>query len=279
MESAIKVASFNLKHDFVFSRANSWRYRRDAVSRIIRESGAAIVGVQEMMPDMKADIVSRLEEYSVFGLGRTKRLQNEQSAILLRNEGTDLTFSSTFWLSKHPDKSGSRAYFALFPRICTVCEVYVEALGQKIRVFNTHFDHICAPARTLSVRTILEYIHQLNEVERLPVILMGDLNAGPNSKAIRILSENLHDYGDIHLTNLYTLPCAKAITSTFHGFRGRGRRRPIDYIFISDEFQVRDAYVDTTRTDGRFPSDHYPLVAVLSLKETPPEHKATPCPF
>ncbi|MCI8554201.1 MAG: endonuclease/exonuclease/phosphatase family protein [Clostridiales bacterium] len=271
MKPTIRVASFNLKHDFLFSRNNSWRRRRDAVCRILRESKASIVGVQEMMPDMRADIVGQLKEYDACGLGRTRRLQNEQSAILLRRREIELAFSETFWLSKHPSKRGSRAYFAFFPRICTVCEIYVKTLGQKIRVFNTHFDHICAPARTLSVRTILQYMHQLNQSEQLPIILMGDLNAAPDSKAIRILSENRHEYPDIHLTSLYAFSCAGAIRSTFHGFHGSGRRKPIDYIFVSDELQVEAAYVDTTQIDGRFPSDHYPLIAVLSLKSGPPD--------
>ena len=48
-------------------------------------------------------------------------MDNEHAAILLRNTDLDLVYNETFWLSKHPERSGSRAYFAMFPRICTVC--------------------------------------------------------------------------------------------------------------------------------------------------------------
>lgn len=267
MESAIKVVSFNLKRDSRFARSHRWEYRRELVTRLIEESGAAVVGVQEMLPSMKADIQRRLADYSVFGLGRTKKMDNEHAAILLRNTDLDLVYNETFWLSKHPERSGSRAYFAMFPRICTVCEAYSRKLSRKIRIFNTHFDHVCGPARTLGVKIILEYMHRMNQKEKLPTILMGDLNAHPDSKPIRILTENLHDYPDIHLSSIYSGKCGQGIRNTYHGFKGRIGGEPIDYIFVTDEFAVEEVYLDTTNSDGRYPSDHFPLVAVLGLKE------------
>ena len=270
MTSAIKIASFNLRHDSFFgarSRSRCWESRRELITRMIRDSGAAIVGVQEMMPSMKADILARLREYRIFGSGRTKKLLSEHSAILVRSEKAKARFSDTFWLSKHPEKCGSRAYFSAFPRICTVCEVYVEEWGRTVRVFNTHFDHICAPARTLSVRIILDYMHRLNKKEKLPTILMGDMNAHPGSKPIRILSENRHPYPDVHLTNIFASPRAAEAKNTYHGFKGKWKGSPIDYIFVSEEFEVDQAYVDTSSENGQYPSDHYPLMAVLRLKE------------
>ena len=267
MGTAIKVASFNVKHDFFFAGSHRWEQRRELVARFIRESNAAIVGVQELMPRMKEDILSRLRDYRIFGSGRTRRLTNEHSAILMRKGGLTPGFSDTFWLSKHPEKSGSRAYFSAFPRICTVCEAYVEEFGRSIRVFNTHFDHLCAPARTLSARLILEYMHRLNGREKMPTILMGDMNAHPDSKPIRLLSGNRHGYDDVRLINIFSGPRAQDAHNTYHGFKGKQKGTPIDYIFVSEEFEVDQAYVDTSSENGRYPSDHYPLVAVLRLRE------------
>ncbi len=266
MDPALKVISFNLKRSSRFARKNAWSSRKLLATRLIQNSGAAIIGVQELLPAMRDDLLSLLKEYSAFGFGRTKRLNNEQSAIILRNNDTDVRFDKTFWLSKHPEKRGSRAYFSLFPRICTVCEVYVKHLDATVRVFNTHFDHICWPARTLGARIILEYMHRLNQKRKLPTILMGDMNAGPNSKPIRILSDNLHGYPDIHLTNIYECIESEKVHNTYHGFKGREHGKPIDYIFVSDDFVVEDAVLDRSSFDGRYPSDHFPLVATLRLK-------------
>ena len=65
MESAIKVVSFNLKRDSRFARSHRWEYRRELVTRLIEESGAAVVGVQEMLPSMKADIQRRLNAQDI----------------------------------------------------------------------------------------------------------------------------------------------------------------------------------------------------------------------
>lgn len=262
MDSIMKVVSFNLKHDFLFSRFNRWGSRRDMVTRVIQDSGASVVGVQELTPSMKEDLLLRLKGYSFYGFGRTRKHLNEHSAIVLKDEDCKMQFFKTFWLSKHPDKSGSRAYFSPFPRICTVCELFSEKLGCPVRIFNTHFDHLCAPARTLSVRVILSFMHKLNNNHKMPTILMGDMNARPSSKPIRILSQNLHSYEDIHLTSIF----ADEKHATYHGFKGGYRGWTIDYIFISDELEAVKAYVDTSNENGKYPSDHYPIVAELKRK-------------
>ena len=82
--TAIKVASFNLKRDSFFTRQNRWRTRPELVRKMIEESGATIIGVQELLPSMEEDIRAMLEDYCVFGFGRTKKLTNEESAILYK---------------------------------------------------------------------------------------------------------------------------------------------------------------------------------------------------
>ena len=41
---------------------------------------------------------------------------------------------------------------------------------------------------------------------------------------------------------------------------------PIDWILVSDHFRVLDAQIDRTRVGNLFPSDHYPVMAVLDWK-------------
>ena len=71
--------------------------------------------------------------------------------------------------------------------------------GRRLRVFNTHFDHVSPLARSLGARLILEQIHRFNQTDPLPTIVMGDFNAKPNSKAVRIMRENLPGYRDVQL--------------------------------------------------------------------------------
>lgn len=107
-------------------------------------------------------------------------------------------------------------------------EVTLKDTGRRIRVFNTHFDHICSFARNLGAQIILKYMDAYNQREPLPTILMGDLNARPGSRAVKILKENLHDYSTVHLNDVYSFFDPDAIYNTFHNFSGKQKhgRRP-----------------------------------------------------
>ena len=72
---------------------------------------------------------------------------------------------------------------------------------------------------------------------------------------------------DLHLTSIWENFTQAEIFNTYHGFKGKRKGDPIDYIFFSEEFELEDAYIDQTSFDGRYPSDHYPLVATLRLKK------------
>lgn len=265
----IKVVSFNLRRDFGPQRKNRWDTRKELAARMISESDAAIIGVQEFLPRMRQDLKELLEGYSIFGRGRLsgKNPDNdEHSDIIIKNNDVEVASCQTFWLSKHPDVP-SRAYFAVYPRICTVAEVKIKKSGRRIRVFNTHFDHVSPLARTFGARLILEQIHRFNQTDPLPTIVMGDFNASPNSKAVRLMRENLMNYQDVRLQDIYGF-LDQLIGNTYHGFKGKitQKFKPIDYIFVSDDFEVVTASVNTQNYDGAYPSDHYPISAVLRLK-------------
>ena len=275
MIDTLKIMSFNLRADFKHDKQNGWAFRKEYAMQMIKDSNATIIGVQELLPKMRSDVETLLINYKVLGTGRyngTKESGDEHADIIIKQADAEAEFYKTFWLSKNNEEV-SRAYYAFFPRICTVAEIYLNDLGIYVRVFNTHFDHICGMARVLGVNIILRAMSELNDEKNMPNILMGDMNAWPKSKPIRILRENLHPYKNIKLTDVYSACNTKEIKNTHHGFKQTGfvswliDRAPIDYIFVSDEFEVLDAHIDCSSYNGRFPSDHFPLVATLKLKK------------
>lgn len=268
-EDIIKVVSFNLRRDFGPQRKNKWETRKELAAKTICDSNADIIGVQEFLPMMRKDLKNLLKGYSIFGTGRLKGKNpnnDEHSDIIIKNKQVEITRCNTFWLSNHPE-TPSRARLAVYPRICTVAEVKIKKSGRRLRVFNTHFDHISPFARTFGARLILDQIHRFNETDPLPTIVMGDFNAKPNSKAVRMMRENLSGYHDVKLKDIYGF-LDTVIGNTYHGFKGtvKSKFRPIDYIFVSDDIEVVSASVDTTCYEGAYPSDHYPISAVLKLK-------------
>lgn len=269
----LRIISFNLKRDFGFcwNYARKWGARRSLAAQFIKESGATIIGVQELLPNMRQDVSELLDvDYSILGFGRfqgRKPHNDEHSDIIIKNQDAQVNLIKTFWLSKQPDRI-SRAYYAVFPRICTVAEVYIKKLDQTVRVFNTHFDHICGIARVLGVKVILDQMERFNQSCPLPTILMGDLNCKPQSRPIQLLRNHKPEHPSIRLTDVYSSFDSSCLSNTLHHFSGKVNKRalPIDYIFVSDEFEVVDSRIITDPVNGAYPSDHYPLVATLRLK-------------
>ena len=263
-EQTIQIMSFNLRRDPFYTKRFVWGNRRDGVIEIIRQSDADIIGVQEMTPEMKKDLETKLDEFSIFGTGRSRKLLGEYSGILVRNETVEVLSNHTFWLSKNPDKQGSHALLAPFPRICTTIEVYLKRSKQRMRVFNTHFDHISWFARKLSAQTILKYIRDYNSKDPLPVILTGDFNAKPYSKAIKMLITS-NEY--VSLNNIFTaFDISDTYINTYHGFSDRLSKYPIDYIFFSNDFVVNDFQILKNKPNGEYPSDHFPILARLQIQ-------------
>lgn len=283
-DDVIKLISFNLKRDFgiPLRRDHRWRERRELAARLIRDSGASIVGVQELSPSMRSDVTDLLENcYSVIGFGRfqgkNREKDDEHSDIIVKNDDASVQLVKTFWLSKNPEKL-SRAYYAMFPRICTVAEIYLNSFARSIRVFNTHLDHICGVARVLGVEVILQYMSRFNEERPMPTVLMGDLNCKPNSRPIQILRSHVTGRADLCLTDAYSKLPAAQINNTLHNFSGKVKSgaMPIDYMFLSDDFEILETRILTDPVDGHYPSDHYPLMVTARLRslQGEPAHPA-----
>lgn len=271
-EGSIIAATFNLRRDVFFDFRNRWRSRKEYAAEVIRKTGASVIGVQELSPDMRSDVIKMLKGYSIVGAGRSRKNTSEHSDIIVKNNDADIDFFKTFWLSKKPEIKGSKAAFwALFPRICTVAEIYIKPIGRKIRVFNSHFDCLSSGLRSAGVEIILHYIDELQKKEKLPFILMGDFNAVPDDPVIQKLRTNSHGYTHIVLHDaLYEYNFEKfgrmpRESRTFHFFKGKRIGQPIDYIFVSDEFYINSSHVEAVSFEGKYPSDHYPVVASLSL--------------
>lgn len=90
----------------------------------------------------------------------------------------------------------------------------------------------------------------------VPVVLTGDFNTTPDSDVHAVLARALQDAWT-------TAPRVDGSDATFHGFTGQADKR-IDWIFVRG-VQLDSITSVTTRWNGRYPSDHFPLVVTLRL--------------
>lgn len=123
----------------------------------------------------------------------------------------------------------------------TLLRAVIEAGGQKITVFSTHFG-LAKVEQEAAVETALEAIRK----EINPVILMGDLNMEPDHPILQPLFEALHDSAE-RKDDIKTFPSDEP-------------KIKIDYILHSEEFRaVSLSSMDTQN------SDHRPLFAELEI--------------
>eukprot|EP00697_Spironema_sp_BW2_P006007 gnl/Spiro4/18367_TR9827_c0_g1_i2.p2 gnl/Spiro4/18367_TR9827_c0_g1~~gnl/Spiro4/18367_TR9827_c0_g1_i2.p2 ORF type:complete len:141 (-),score=45.15 gnl/Spiro4/18367_TR9827_c0_g1_i2:73-495(-) len=123
---------------------------------------------------------------------------------------------------------------------------------------NTHLDHASETARTRGAQLLMR---RLPRTAGEPYILCGDLNAGPDEPAVKLLTAS-HEL--VHTLALHC--CDELNAGTFHGFTGRGGggAQHMDYIFASVAgVRVSEALVDRRLVEGRWPSDHFPVFACL----------------
>jgi endonuclease/exonuclease/phosphatase family metal-dependent hydrolase len=88
----------------------------------------------------------------------------------------------------------------------------------------------------------------------VPVVVTGDFNATPDEPAYRILTTELADAW-IATDN------RSGPEGTFHAFKGKADRR-IDWV-LSRGFQTPRVWTIADARRGRYPSDHFPVVADL----------------
>lgn len=261
-DPALALMSFNIRYGTADDGPNHWDQRRDMVMQVIERHGSDVVGLQEALAFQVAQIRDQLPRYAAVGVGRDDGLTGgEHCTILYRADRFTLAESGTFWLSDTPDVVASVTWGNAITRICTWARLIDDASGRAFYVFNTHFDHVSQPSRERSVRLIAERVAARTHPD--PVIVMGDFNVGETNPAMEFLLRDPDGPGWVDTFRV--IHPDETVVGTFTGFRDRIDGEKIDFVLVQPGVRVLDATIDRTRTDGRSPSDHEPVTAVIEL--------------
>lgn len=258
----LHVMSFNIRRAMegaLRRKRDRWSHREPAVAEMIRSERPTVLGLQEVLPRSLNAVTDALgRDHRFIGRGRNRDGTGEGTPILYDASRLELRGWDQHALSTRIDEPGSLSWGALFPRIVVSAEFRDRSTGVAFLVVNTHLDYLSRRSRRRSA----EVIAALVRARSLPTVVMGDLNAGPGSQALRTLVSraDLSDSwgaADDRLTPLW---------STLSGYRRPkvGGRR-IDWLLVSPDVRVRAAAVNAHVFDGIAPSDHRPVQALLRL--------------
>ena len=81
---AARVCTFNVRFDSPGDGEDRWELRRASVAAVLRESGADVVGLQEVLRSQRDDIAAALPEFACIATGRDGGDQGEMNPLLFR---------------------------------------------------------------------------------------------------------------------------------------------------------------------------------------------------
>jgi endonuclease/exonuclease/phosphatase family metal-dependent hydrolase len=256
----IRVLSFNIRYDNPGDSLNSWQYRKNRIAQFIQYHDAGICGLQEALRHQIADLDSLLTGYGWTGVGRDDgREGGEFCPIFYRRDRFLLKDNGTFWLSETPSVAGSRGWDAALPRIVTWCLLFDKLTQKTIMCFNTHFDHMGEKARIMSARLIVEKVSEYTDAS--PMVITGDFNSADTSAVHAVMKKSgLLDAFSASLRPHY------GPNSTWNGFKEIEDGQRIDFIYVNKLVEVRKHAILTDRWDGRFLSDHLPVLGDIVMR-------------
>lgn len=255
---SLRVMSFNVRYPASGDGPDRWEQRRDLLVATIREKAPDVMGTQELFHEQGQYVVEKLPGYAWFGLSRRGNQTDEHMGVFYRKETLKVVESGDFWLSETPDTPASMSWDVTLPRMVTWAVFEVKASGRRFLFYNTHLPHRRQDeeARVRCNRVIRE--RMTAQRKNLPFILIGDFNAPVDGAAYKVF--------DGLLTDAWKTAAKKSgPEGTFHGFKGTPGPSRIDWILFRGFSKSLEVETVTRNADGRYPSDHFPVLAVLEF--------------
>jgi endonuclease/exonuclease/phosphatase family metal-dependent hydrolase len=244
----LRVLSFNIWHDM-----QDWAARRPLLIQAVRDADVDVIGLQEVLEDAAKGLPNQADTLAqalnAAGLGEYRVVFSSTDP-----EGAPRRYGNAI-LSRLPIVSHDMKRLAPLDDSRTALRAVIQVGQRRVTVVNTHFHHTPegGAIRATQAADLLSWIPQ----DGAPLIVMGDFNAP-------LTDSGLASFGRPRFVS--ALPAGGAET-TLNPAKGHNRR-VIDHIFVEPEaFIVRGARLIGDRpTNGEYPSDHFGVVADLSLR-------------
>lgn len=262
----LRIMTFNLRWDGFEDHQNSWSHRRAIACRVIGAFDPDSVGTQEPMIRQIRDVVAALPRLDSYRFDNDPHFVRTQQ-ILYRKDRFERVDGGGFLVAEGTNENGTI-------RFCTWVRLRERETGRCYEHYNVHLDHRSAASRRASVVRLMRHVAARTPAD--PFVITGDFNTREGSPEIAYLKGKgtLPDPGGGPATNPIPLvdafralhPDAKHV-GTAGGFHGRETGPMIDHVFVAaGAAKVLEAGIVRTNQDGHYPSDHFPVTAVVELE-------------
>jgi len=262
----IRIMTFNIRGATYDDGVNAWSNRAALNVRTIQGHNPDVIGFQELETGNLKTYREHLIDYDyVLGLRYNRPGRLFYNAIFWKPARFMLTASGGFYLSSTPGKWSS-AWDAARVHTAMWAKLRPMDIQSEFLFLNTHLDHVSHRARVESSKLIIRKISLLRH-DSQPVIVVGDFNAPPEGLA-ETSDTVYHTFmvGGFQDTYRGAKP-----SNTVHGFRGGQFSQDdlrLDWILTlngSRAVQTRSCAIVRAAEPPLYPSDHYPVIADLTI--------------
>ncbi len=281
LDKSLRVMSFNMlfnRFDEHLDLVDRWENRKERVAEYVLYTFPDIIGSQELQSDQLDDLLGKIgHEYDFYGVGDEdgSRL-GDIPGIFYKNERLELVDGKTYYFSETPERISAGPFGS--KNTFSFCHFKDKATEDEFIVLNTHLAFGNIERRFYEACKLKEF---LKANHKLPIILTGDFNTFPfrqelalpfydGETIVKIIEEGcvkdsskeslFGHFGPISSTNFCSI--------TKKPFGSEGDPGVIlDHIFISEEFATIAHGIDAAKVDGHYPSDHFPVIADVVIKE------------
>ncbi|MDT0295348.1 endonuclease/exonuclease/phosphatase family protein [Mesonia ostreae] len=258
-ELDLQVMSYNIRFAEEEKGEISWSNRKDLLLTQLKEVPVDIYLLQEPLDKQIEDIKEALTNYNFVGHRRIENVKwGGYNAIFYKKDKFKLLESNTFWLSETPEVE-SKGWDAFQVTIATYALLKDIDTGKKFFILNTHLDRVGETAKIESLKLIKKKIDEINN-KKLSVIIGGDFNSKETTAPIAYFDKYFKDSKKVSHQE------ALGPKGTFNYFNSRASHRyRIDYIYVSQEIEVKSYEVLDYKYEDRYPSDHYPVYVEMTI--------------
>lgn len=271
-EKSLRLVTFNMLftiYEDTLSPEYRWTQRLPRIVEVLKEIDPDLIAPQELLRVQADDLLACIGDTFAF-YGKTSN-DGEINGLFYRKDRFEITSSKIWTLSQD--------------KWVTLTMVQLKDLrtGECFAVFNSHLTFGVVDSREEQMRAIMEYVEPV--AQQMPVLLAADFNAFPNRLDLeklpfldgdyihRIVTRGtLRDSRELallgHLGPISTFTNQPADTKPFEGLGTPGVI--LDRIYVSPGLQVLIHAVQPATVNGRYPSDHMPVVVDFIIAPTVP---------
>ena len=253
---SLKVMTYNILYDMK-KEGRPADCREQIVDTVLSES-IDVLGTQETTADHHKYLEQNLTGYS-FAVGADEELSNY---IYWKTDKFNLIKKGYFYMSDTPAKKskydGSNSY-----RTFTYAILEFKESGEQFLFVSVHADYQAEDSvRAKQLAALTKLLPKINK-DKLPIVILGDFNTTGKEVSIpSFLKDNPTIKNTAEIAQSTGNVCGTLVTGGFVTLPDY----VFDYIFVTaDTIATKYYSVIKNVKNGKYPSDHLPVVAELLI--------------